>query len=156
MEENVIDCYFMPLSWLSYIYWLIYFKGALAGLRQFLGAESPWEMMKNGFIFTSKPRVILKIFTFLSWLFGQVAKRLDKNDKVNFKFHDVTAWLTNNCNTHIRNIWRSKGYQKMKFGQLMTCNLRNIFLEKSYTKCDGETSPRSFSEKLKLRISLYQ
>ena len=22
-------------------------------------------------------------------------------DKVNFKIYDVTAWLTNNCNTHI-------------------------------------------------------
>ena len=31
--------------------------------------------------------------------------------------------------------------------------MRNIFLEKSYTKCDGETSPRPFSEKLKLSIS---
>ena len=42
----------------------------------------------------------------------------------------------------------------MKFGQLIECNIRNIFLEKSYTKCCGETSPRPFSEKLKLRISL--
>ena len=44
----------------------------------------------------------------------------------------------------------------MKFGQLRECNMRNIFLEKSYTKCDGETSPRPFSEKLKLSISLGQ
>ena len=34
--------------------------------------------------------------------------------------------------------------------------MRNIFLEKSYTKCGGETSPRAFSEKLKLSISLDQ
>ena len=34
--------------------------------------------------------------------------------------------------------------------------MKNIFLEKSYTKCDGETSPRPFSEKLKLSISLDQ
>ena len=34
--------------------------------------------------------------------------------------------------------------------------MRNIFLEKSYTKCGGETSPRPFSEKLKLTISLDQ
>ena len=27
-------------------------------------------------------------------------KRLDYKDKVNFKIYDVTAWLTNNCNTH--------------------------------------------------------
>ena len=54
------------------------------------------------------------------------------------------------------NISRSKGNQTMKFGQLIECNMRNIFLEKSYTKCGGETSPRPFSEKLKLSISLDQ
>ena len=32
--------------------------------------------------------------------------------------------------------------------------MRNIFIEKSYTKCCRETSPRSFSEKLKLSVSL--
>ena len=51
------------------------------------------------------------------------------------------------------NILRSKGNQTMKFGHLIECNMRNIFLEKSYAKCDGETSTRSFSEKLKLSIS---
>ena len=44
----------------------------------------------------------------------------------------------------------------MKFGQLIEFNMRNIFHEKSYTKCGGETSPRPFSEKLKLTISLDQ
>ena len=44
----------------------------------------------------------------------------------------------------------------MTFGQLIECNMRNIFLEKSYTKCDGETSSRPCSEKLKLSISLDQ
>ena len=34
----------------------------------------------------------------------------------------------------------------MKFDQLTDYNMRNIFLEKSYTKCGRETSPRSFSE----------
>ena len=58
-------------------------------------------MMKNAFYFTSKALFVLKIFKFLSWLFGHVAKRLDEKDKVNFKFYDVRAWLTNNCNTHI-------------------------------------------------------
>ena len=42
----------------------------------------------------------------------------------------------------------------MKFGQLIECNMTNIFLEKSCTKYGGETSPRPFSEKLKLSISL--
>ena len=52
------------------------------------------------------------------------------------------------------NIWRSKGNQTMKFGQLIEYNMKNIFLEKSYTKCGGETIPRPFSKKPKLSISL--
>ena len=44
----------------------------------------------------------------------------------------------------------------MKFGQLIECNMRNIFLEKSYTKSVGETSPRPFYGKLKSSISLDQ
>ena len=44
----------------------------------------------------------------------------------------------------------------MKFGQLIECNIRNIFLEKPFTKCGGETIPRPFSEDLKLSISLKQ
>ena len=54
----------------------------------------------------------------------------------------------------LANISKGKGNQTMKFGQLIECNMRNIFLEKPYTKYDGETSPRPFSEKLKLSISL--
>ena len=38
----------------------------------------------------------------------------------------------------------------MKFGQLIECNMRNVFLEKSYAECGGETSPRPFSEKMKI------
>ena len=57
--------------------------------------------MKNAFYFTSKALFVLKIFRFLSSLLGHVPKRLDKKDKVNFKFYDVTEWLTNNYNTHI-------------------------------------------------------
>ena len=54
------------------------------------------------------------------------------------------------------NISRSKGNQKMKFAQLIEYNMRNILLEKSYTKCGGETSPRPFSGNLELSISLDQ
>ena len=42
----------------------------------------------------------------------------------------------------------------MKFGQLIECNMKIIFLERSFAKRDAETSPRPFSEKLKLSISL--
>ena len=77
------------------------FKGALSGLRKFLAAETTLKMIKNAFYFTSKALFFLKIIRFLSGPCGHVVKRLDKKDKVNFKFYEVTAWLTNNCNTHI-------------------------------------------------------
>ena len=54
------------------------------------------------------------------------------------------------------NIVRNKDNRPNKFGQLREYNMKNIFLEKPYTKCGGETSPRPFSEKLKLSISLDQ
>ena len=36
--------------------------------------ESPLKMMKNTFYFTLKALFVLKIFTFLSWIFGHVEK----------------------------------------------------------------------------------
>ena len=36
--------------------------------------------------------------------------------------------------------------QAMKFGQLIKLNRVNIFLEKPYTKCDGDANPRSKTE----------
>ena len=72
-------------------------KGVLLGLRHFLAIESPLKMMKNAFYFTSKALFVVKIFRFLSRLFGHVAKRLHYNVKVTFKLYDITAWLTNNC-----------------------------------------------------------
>ena len=44
----------------------------------------------------------------------------------------------------------------MKFGQLIEYNIKNIFLEKSYTKCGRETIPRPFSKKSKLSLTLDQ
>ena len=38
----------------------------------------------------------------------------------------------------------------MKFGQLIEYNMRNIFPEKSYTKCGEETTPRAFVKKQNL------
>ena len=57
---------------------------------------------------------------------------------------------------HILPISRSKRIQKVKFGQLIEYNMRNIFLEKSYASCGREASPRPFSGKLVLSISLDQ
>ena len=47
----------------------------------------------------------------------------------------------------MHNISRSEGNQTMKFGQLIEYNRRNIFDEKSYIKCDGETIRRALSKK---------
>ena len=54
----------------------------------------------------------------------------------------------------LSNISRCKDNQTVKFGQLIECNMGNIFLGKSSTKYGWETGPRNFSEKLKLSISL--
>ena len=44
----------------------------------------------------------------------------------------------------------------MKFGQITKYNVRNIFLEKSYTNYGEEASPRLFYKKSKLSKSLDQ
>ena len=51
-------------------------------------------------------------------------------------------------------ISRSEGSHTMKFGQLIEYNMRNIFLEKSYTECDEWANPRPFIKKSKLSISI--
>ena len=47
----------------------------------------------------------------------------------------------------LSSISRSKGKQTMIFGQLIKYNMRNSFLEKSYTKYGGGASPRGFYKK---------
>ena len=44
----------------------------------------------------------------------------------------------------------------MKFSQLIEYNIRNIFIEKSYTKWGGETISRPLPKKSKLSIPLDQ
>ena len=52
------------------------------------------------------------------------------------------------------NISKCEGNQTIKFDQLIEHNMKNIFLEKSFTKCIEETILRSFSKNSKLSISL--
>ena len=71
-------------------------------------------------------------------------------DKITkFKSYDVTG------PNILPNSPKSKFNQTMKFGQSIEYIMRNILLEKSYTRCDEQTSSRPFSEKLKLSISLF-
>ena len=67
----------------------------------YLFQQKPFKMMKNAFYFMLKALLLLKIFTFLFWLFVYVEKRLDKKPRVNFKVYDVTDWITSNYNTRI-------------------------------------------------------
>ena len=91
--------------------------------------------MKNAFYFTSKALSVSVYLSFCHDFLVMQKKRLDKNDKVNFKIYDVTTWLTNNCNIYILpNISRGKDNQALKFGQLIKYSMRNIFVEKSCTK----------------------
>ena len=54
------------------------------------------------------------------------------------------------------NIARSKANPTMKFVHLIEYSMRNISLEKSYTKYGEETIPRLFSKNSRLNISLNQ
>ena len=90
----------------------------------------------------------------LSCLFGQVEKGLIRKIRLFLKFMTSQLGKQTIATCILPNISRSKNNQAMKFGQLMEYNTRNIFLEKSYTKCSGETTPRPFSTKSKLNISL--
>ena len=52
------------------------------------------------------------------------------------------AWKETKAIHILHNIWRSKGNQTMKYGQLIEFNKRNIFRKKLYSRC-GE---RLFSD----------
>ena len=55
-------------------------------------------------------------------------------------------WLWTNAIHIFPNISRSKDNQIMKFGQVIECNIRNIFLEKSNTKYSGDYIPDHFRD----------
>ena len=57
-----------------------------------------------------------------------------------FKMYDVTDWTTNDYHTIFPNILRSKGNQ----ADHKIYSMRNILLQKSYTKYGGKTSRRPF------------
>ena len=100
-----------------------------------------------------RPKYISRIVP--AWLCGYAEKQLDKKAKVNFKICDVTDWTTNNYTNKYTFCPTCRGNQKTRFGHLIEYSMRNALIEKSYTTCCGEASPRPFNKKLKLS-SLYQ
>ena len=117
--------------------------------------ESPLKLMKNTFYFTLKALSVLKVFMFLSWLFGHVEKTT-RLERLIWKSMTSQPGQQTIAMHILPNIWRSKGNQSMAFGQLIEYNMRNIFVEKSYRKSARETIPRPLPKKPKLRISLDQ
>ena len=101
-----------------------------------------------------------KLFLFSRYLSFYREFLVMQQNGLNRKIRLISGFMTSqlDCQTiaiHIfPNISRSKDNQTMTFSQLIENDMRNIFLEKSYSNCRGETSPRPFSVKLKLTISL--
>ena len=63
--------------------------------------------------------------------------------KVSFKIYDVKAWTTKILQYIYCLISQEKRQPDNEFGMLIEYNRRTIFLEKQYTECGEETSPRS-------------
>ena len=80
--------------------------------------KSSLKRMRNNFYFVLKTLFVLEVFTFLSWLFDYVEKRLNKKALVIFKIYDVMGW--------------TRKRKPMLLGQIIEYNMRNIFFLKSY------------------------
>ena len=85
-ERKTFMSVYLFITWYIYnwsLSWVIWFslrlKGVLSGhiWDNFWQFKALLKMMKNAFYFTLKALFVLKIFKFLSWLFGHVAKQLD-------------------------------------------------------------------------------
>ena len=71
------------------------YKSHFVFAETILTTESPLKMK-----IALKSLFVLKIFKFLSWLFGYAERELDLKNKVNFKIYDIITWETNNCIKH--------------------------------------------------------
>ena len=89
--------------------------------------------MKNAFYLILKAALVLKIFTFFSWLFGHVEKMAWLEDRLILKNYDVTTWLTNNCNTHITQ-YLEKGRQQDNKIWSINDKTREIFFFRNHAE----------------------
>ena len=58
-------------------------------------------LLANAFYFISKVFSFSRYLNFHHDFLIMQRKLLDQKGKINFKIHDATNWLTNNCNTYI-------------------------------------------------------
>ena len=114
----------LKLSWRPLV-----LKGVLSILRQFLATESPLKVMRNGFVSSQKLFSFSRYFSFcLDCLVIQ------QNDLIR-KIRLISNFMMSQPGqqtivTHILpNISISKSNHTIKLGQLIECNLTNIFLE---------------------------
>ena len=89
-----------------------------------------FKMMKNALYFILKALFVLKIFKFLSWLFGHVKNGLIRKIRLISKFMTSQLGKQTIAIDILHNISRSKDYRAIKLGQLIEYNKRNIFLQK--------------------------
>ena len=101
--------------------------------------ENPLKMMKNSFCFILKALFVLKIFEFLSRLFGHVQKNgLIRKLRLISKFMTSQPGLQTIAIHILLHISQSKHNQTIRFGQLIEYNKRNIFLQKIMQKMRQE------------------
>ena len=82
-----------------------------------------------------KARFVLKLFKFLSRLFGYVGKNgLIKKIRLTSKFMTSQPGLQTIARYILSNISQSKGNQTIKFGQLIEYKNRNFFSSKIMRK----------------------
>ena len=105
-----------------------------------MATGSPLKMMKNVFYFTLEAPFVLKISKFCLDFLVMQKNGLIRKARLILRF--TTSHGSKIIAIHILiNISRSKGNQAIKLGQLIEYNMTNTFLEKSYTKCGGQTIP---------------
>ena len=67
---------------------IIWVKGPISVLRQFLTSGNPLKKMKNAFYFMLKALFVLDIFKFLSWVFYYVEKWLYRKAPANIRLDE--------------------------------------------------------------------
>ena len=100
--------------------------------------------MKNAFYSIVKAFFVLKIFNFLSWLFGHVEKTAWLERGGQFQNFYFTIWLTTNYNTHIAQYLKKWRQPDIKIVQAKEYNKRNIFLQNHADNDIGRLVPDLF------------
>ena len=101
--------------------------------------------MKNYFYFTLKALLVLSRYLNFCSKFSFMSKNgLIRKTRLISKFMTSQPGQQTIAIHILPNISGSKGNQATKFSQSIQHNMRNIFLEKSYTKCGEDNIPRPF------------